>query len=386
MRLRVGSFNVWALPGLFSDDVPERMRAIAAGLPQLDVDVLALQEVWLPSARETLVAGGRRAGFTHPWWPASMPGGGLLVLSRVPLTDARFERFRFRGDLERLDKGEYFGGKGFVSVRIATDDGPVTLVDTHLHASYRNDLPAADSAVRIAQLLQIVEFLESRDEPAVVAGDFNFEEHSPEYRVLTGLSGLRDTAVELDRRQPTITRDNYYKRNRSGPNKRIDLLLVREGGRRGIHPLRTERIFDEPLELGDGMRAASDHFGVMCELELGTHLSEGYGGRDRGALVLARQLLEHGRAEAAQRESRHARDASYWLGASVLAGVATRHGRVNRRRFLRRLLGTGAAVALAPAAGLAALARMHAPNQVEAFDAAAATLVRLDRRFDERSA
>ena len=55
MRLRVASLNAWALPDPVGRDVPKRMRALGRHLPQLEIDVLSLQEVWTPEARATLV-------------------------------------------------------------------------------------------------------------------------------------------------------------------------------------------------------------------------------------------------------------------------------------------------------------------------------------------
>ncbi len=62
MRVRVATLNVWALPTFLGEDVAARMRAIGRRLPDLDLDAIAFQEVWIPDARATLVAAGRRAG------------------------------------------------------------------------------------------------------------------------------------------------------------------------------------------------------------------------------------------------------------------------------------------------------------------------------------
>ena len=133
--MRLGTFNVWGLPEAFSDDVSSRMRALAERLEGSDLDVLLIQEAWTREVRRTLRQGARNAGYSVS--EGSGASGGLMTLSRLPIRSSRFEGFRFRGDPERLTKGEYIGGKGFESVEIEGEGGPFTLINTHLHARYR---------------------------------------------------------------------------------------------------------------------------------------------------------------------------------------------------------------------------------------------------------
>ena len=137
MRVRVATLNVWGLPEPFSERLPKRMKAIGARLAELDLDVIAFQEVWTREAYRLLRAAGRRIGLLHKWRKHSLfDGSGLLVLSRLPIEAKRFDEFSLRGLPERLDHADYYGGKGFARLRLQTDLGPFTLIDTHLHARY----------------------------------------------------------------------------------------------------------------------------------------------------------------------------------------------------------------------------------------------------------
>ncbi len=94
MRLRVASLNAWALPDPLGESVSERMRAIGFELPRVAPDVIAFQEVWTASARRSLARSGRDAGLSHAWCADDALGaGGLLLLSRWPLENARLQRF-----------------------------------------------------------------------------------------------------------------------------------------------------------------------------------------------------------------------------------------------------------------------------------------------------
>jgi len=379
--LRIGSLNVWGLPEPFAEDVHPRIQAIADALPSLDLDVLAFQEVWTPGARHLLLEGARRAGFAHRFVSPAAPGGGLLLVSRVPFESAGFERFRFRGDLERLDRAEYLGGKGLLSARLITQDGPLWLVNTHLHARYRRGQPQLDSAVRLAQLMQIVEFASRHDEPLVVVGDFNCDPGDPEYVVWTGLTGVRDVAAGPGA-PPTISRANYYKRNRSDDDRRIDFVFARDGAGVAVESRGSRRLFDRDFPIGDSPRPVSDHYGVQAELRL---VGSAAAVRVESAPVAtpeiverARELLQLGRAEADRRERVFAEGAGLFALGSAFAVAASRNRVVSRRRFLRRSLLFAGFAALGPAAGFTTVARVDAPDQDDAFERALGTLDRFE--------
>src|SRR5262249_44519178 len=139
MRLRLGTFNVWGLPQPFARHVEQRIRKLAARLPDLDLDVLLVQEAWTARVREILIDAGPRAGFHVSTRNPNASGGGLLILSRLPIQARRFERYVFRGDPERVLDGEYLGAKGFLVARLESADGPISVVNTHLLAHYWQD-------------------------------------------------------------------------------------------------------------------------------------------------------------------------------------------------------------------------------------------------------
>lgn len=375
--LRIGCLNVWGLPEPFAEDVTPRMHAIAAALGRSRFDLVLLQEVWTPTARSILLEGARRAGFAHVFAPPSAPGGGLLLLSRRPIESPHFERFEFRGDLERIDRAEYLGGKGFLAARVVTEAGGVWIVDTHLHARYRRDASRIDSGVRVAQLMQVVEFVRAQDDPVVVAGDFNCEPGDPEYDVWVALTGARDLAAGPGA-LPTICRSNAYKSHRSGPDKRIDFFFAVDGASARLAAMPPSRWLDGALHVGGRRLAHSDHYGLAAQIAVRPRdaVAAAQETVPTGAVEHARELLWVGRASADGREESHARSAGAWLAASALALAARQNAKLGRRRFMKRTLLLAGGLALAPAAGLTTVARIDAPDQARAFDRA---LGRLDR-------
>ncbi len=379
--MRLGTFNVWGLPEAFSDDVSSRMRALVARLEATDLDILLIQEAWTQEVRRTLRQGARRAGFVVSEGDGA--SGGLMTLSRPPIRASRFERFRFRGDPERLDKGEYLGGKGFEVVEIEGEGGPFVVVNTHTHARYRIEDSSLDSAVRTAQLLQIVAFTHDHAGSLVIGGDFNCRESDPEFRVFRGLTG----AIELGAGAPlgTLSSSNFYKRGRTAPDKRIDFLFVRPAKGVAFTSSDPRLLFAETTRIRHRDRSLSDHFGFRAELRWRTGSVSAppivNAAIEPQAVATARALLEVGFEEADRRERQH----FSWAGGFILAALASaglgRHPAVDRRAFLRGAARTAAVVAVVPALGFGALARIDSDHKRDAFADARALLRELEAKL-----
>ncbi len=379
MKLRVATLNVWALPAPFSRDLGARMGAIARSLAAYDLDVIGFQEVWLGSARDSLVEAGRRAGLVHAWSRSgALDGGGLLLLSRFPIRAERFESFRARGRAEKISQGEYIAGKGYLSVILDTPAGAVRILDTHLHARYSAPPPDDYRAHRTAQIVQLAEGERDTGPPLVVMGDFNFTDQDPEYRVLRGLMGLRDAAADLDRRVSTVFGTNPYRTGAGGQRK--DYVFGRDGVERSIRAVHVERVFDEEHSFAGRPGACSNHAGVRVEFELAPASGVASPHRDRSVVRLAADLLAQGKATSEQR--RDSQQTSAWQSACIgvaAVGVA-RCKPVSRRSILRHGVRALGLTAVVPGLGLSMLSSWDQPNEVRAFDDALQALQRLADR------
>jgi endonuclease/exonuclease/phosphatase family metal-dependent hydrolase len=386
MKFRIATLNVWALPGPFSDQVNRRMRAIGAHLADLELDAIAFQEVWTAGARRRLVASGRQAGFSHAWYrDVQLGGGGLLVLSRHPFEQERFEPFDLRGYAERIDQAEYYGEKGFAQVRLRTPAGLLTLIDTHLHARYSSSVWHQFRPHRAGQVVELALAVRRSRDPVVVVGDFNFEEGQPEHTVLTGLTGLRDVAIELESRPQTVWGGNAYRKARH-PGKRIDYVFARDGADSHLLASRIQRIFDEPIPGRDHHPTSySDHAGVLAELELAPGGSEGPRAQP-AAIELAREMLAVGRADARRRRSERRTWAGAGFGVAALAAAGVRTPPLTRRRLLRGGLQGVGLLALTPGVGFGLLSEVFVPDEIRAFESLSARLAALETRSGEHVA
>jgi endonuclease/exonuclease/phosphatase family metal-dependent hydrolase len=376
MRLRIATLNTWGLPEPFAEDVAPRLAEIGRRLRRLELDAIAFQEVWTAQGQVSLIRAGREAGLAHSWHGGSgIRGSGLLVLSRLPIESVRFERYALAGD---PSFGEYYGGKGFAEVRLATPAGPVTLVDTHLHARYAGDAAHEYRPLRTGQIVQLAASARALPGPVVVAGDFNLHDGlGDEYGMLLGLTGLRDAAAEVSAFEPTVYRENPYRGVSKKPDRRIDLLLARDGGGLALRSLRATRVFDTPFEHAGREIACSNHAGVLAELEVAPSEGAALPPPDPRAVAFAAEQLAAGRAIArgSRREGR--RIAGAGAGAALIASAGLRMGPLSRRALLRGALRTAGVAALAPVLGFSFVSEVVAPDQLRAFDALSAELARL---------
>jgi endonuclease/exonuclease/phosphatase family metal-dependent hydrolase len=354
------------------------MDAIGEKLSALRVDVVAFQEVWTSEARTALVGAGRSAGLVHSWYlPDLLGGGGLLFLSRLPIESASFEPFSLRGQVEEIRNLEFLSGKGFARIVLETSEGPIRLINTHLHARYSRRVAHAFVSHRVGQIVQLAVRSSRERGPVVLMGDFNFTEGETEYRVLTELLGVRDAAVELDRRLPTVLAGSPYRLGKRRDSRK-DFIFVRDGERLGVTVSALDQAFHRPFLVEGRPAACSNHAGVVADLEFVARASA-TPTPGREVFYVASQMLDRGRVMAEQRQMSRRTLSGVGAGISLAAvtAAAIPRERLSRRRFLRGSLRGAAILALAPSLGFSVLSEVLAPDEIHAFRTAAKHLASL---------
>lgn len=264
--LNVLTLNTWGIP--YTADYPHRMQALAATLARSDYDVVCLQEVWTDGDVERLTRAGRSGGLAYAQhFPSGVMGSGLLTLSRYPIVDVDFYRYRLGGTVETIWHGDYIAGKGVGLVRIQTPGGMVDVYNTHAIAQYHPDAMDTYRAHRAAQLYEATRYIaaETTTNPLIFCGDFNVRPDHLGYMVICALLGLDDVWGRLYPHQsgPTSAHDNPY--NHSSHAERIDYIFTRGGQHSMLEPVSAEVTLrripgtDVPY---------SDHYGVLACLDL----------------------------------------------------------------------------------------------------------------------
>jgi endonuclease/exonuclease/phosphatase family metal-dependent hydrolase len=258
--VRVLTLNLWGRRGEWE----QRRGAIKAGIDALEPDLVAFQEAIVlddyDQARDLLGGAFHIAHQTG----READGQGISVGTRWPPTRIH------EVDLNVTGRTADFAC-GAVVVEVETPEGP-TVFANHL-PSWQLDFERE----RELQALELARFLDRFDPQlhVIVTGDFDADPAAASVRFWTGRQSLDGTSVcyrdAWESRHgaaagPTFTPDNPLVVDWDWPFRRIDYMLVRSGEHGGptLRVDACERIFDTPV----GGVWASDHFGVVADLEL----------------------------------------------------------------------------------------------------------------------
>jgi endonuclease/exonuclease/phosphatase family metal-dependent hydrolase len=243
ISLRVMTYNIHGCVGADRDVNPGKIAAIIA---DLDVDIVALQEVDAGHpTREyrdqaQMIAG--ELGVGHVYFPVEQEGlrrFGLAVLSRFPI--ARFDRFRLPNLYPQLNPRK----RGALRARLDTPAGRVYLINTHL------SLFRLERRLQLNALMTGDEFTTvPANAPLIFCGDLNSGPSSDTYKRVSRL--LAD--VQIAPNSGPIEATFHAK----SPFFRIDHIFVSPH----FTPLKTE------VRKTADTAAASDHLPLVVDLTL----------------------------------------------------------------------------------------------------------------------
>ncbi|HSJ53071.1 MAG TPA: endonuclease/exonuclease/phosphatase family protein [Anaerolineae bacterium] len=255
--LRVMSLNV--LHGFPEfEHLPRRLDLVAAEIRRQDADIVCLQEVpWtrrLGNGAEYLAG---RTGLNFLYLRANGNRGTILfeegeaILSRYPLRAPAF--------VELEPRAGFFEHRMVLHATAVTPWGDVRVFATHL--------TAGDAAINRGQAASLEAFVAATGSgPAIVAGDLNAREDSPQIQALA--RGWIDTYrfANPGDAGPTCCIDDLAAE--SEPlEKRIDYLFLVPGLGEGPQVVSCQRVLDRAVRVADGWQWASDHVGLLAHIE-----------------------------------------------------------------------------------------------------------------------
>ncbi len=238
------------------EQLDARLELIAAEIRRLDPDLVCLQEVpwhWGSAARALAQSTGLNYLFLRAngnRWTILFEEGEA-ILSRYPLRDAAVT--------ELQASAGPFEHRVALQATAVTPWGDLRVVSTHL--------THGDPAVNEAQVASLIAFVAAGDAsaPAIVAGDFNAQEDSPQIQALRAV-GWIDTYRAAQPHDPghTCCIDDLTDPNQI-LDKRIDYIFLLSGGE-SVSVVDSRVILNLPASSGDGWLWASDHAGLLTTL------------------------------------------------------------------------------------------------------------------------
>jgi endonuclease/exonuclease/phosphatase family metal-dependent hydrolase len=240
--------------------LPQRLGLIAAEIQRLAPDIVLLQEVpWTLKTGNGAEYLAEQAGMNYAYYRANgnkwaiFFEEGEAILSRYPLTHLSFTELKPQADT--------FEHRVVLHATTLMPTGELDLFVAHL--------TNGDETVNQAQLDSLRAFVKATaTTTAIIAGDFNAGED--EVHMVSLAEEWIDSFRLLHPEEPGYTSSVDDLRAAPGEalEKRIDYIFVRLLGENPVNILKAEVVFDQPFQVGDGWLWASDHAGVMVELEM----------------------------------------------------------------------------------------------------------------------
>ncbi len=269
ITLRVVTFNIANAHG-FTTNQRERVTAIADLLLALDVDIVGLQEVFIEEDRKFLINYLADTPLKyHSEYPAGFLGNGLVILSKYPIVESYFHRFKTNNSWWKVWEGDWWAGKGIGLARIQINEK--TYIDYYnVHAqAYRGNQASDD--VRLEQFKEASLFLNRSslpNSPAFFVGDYNTEQGKPDYVYLeqnSNLLRLMNIDSEID--HIGVLANKHYQFETLSTQEIVGTTLGSNPGRfysRAPTPFEFwEMHYGDPAET-----ALSDHPGYLSEVSI----------------------------------------------------------------------------------------------------------------------
>lgn len=261
---REGPLRVLSLNALHGrpdfENLADRLDIIAGEIIAQDADIVLLQEVpWVPEMGEAAAYLAERCGMNHLYlrsngnrWSIFFEEGSA-ILSRFELRDP--------SSTELQPRAAVFEHRVALHATAVSPWGDVDVFVTHL-------TDGADE-INAAQLASLQMFVSATgNAPAIIGGDFNAREH--EAHMLALGSDWIDAHTAANPGEPGFTCciDDLHAGYGEVLEKRIDyvFLLPRLGINLDVRS--AETILDQPVRMDGVWQWASDHVGLLVEIEI----------------------------------------------------------------------------------------------------------------------
>ena len=241
-----------------------RLSLIVSSLAEQNPDIIFLQEVYFKSEAKYIIEKLAEKGFNYHFYSKT-----LLLVSKQPFLSQRFFEFipcpSFHFLLLVNELRDWIWGKGFQVIEIRANEHQITLVNLHLLSrAYEHPDPIFWEA-RTRQLQSIINHISGiASNSIIMAGDFNFDKHSPPYNTLINNYGFQDPLQEVAGN--TISSDNSNRKFFifQKINQRIDHFFIK-----GLENLSKagDVIFKEFRHDSGITTNISDHYGLILNIQ-----------------------------------------------------------------------------------------------------------------------
>lgn len=276
LTLNTGLLSILGGRVQFAPYVEERLAELPRQLKKLDVDILALQEVYRQPHREWIISGLRDVLPYSLYVRKKRHWGlenGLMLLSKTPVSGS-LHLFQAAPMDER-----FLDSKGFLVANLEMGGRNLTVINLHTTAGGLRSHPESLKANRLRanQIQQVIDYARNVAGTLVVTGDLNaglgVSEENFQQFLDADYASIHDL---LHPGSDECTWDPQNQLNRASPHKkcppqRIDHVLIHNADLQSgqLRPLSSVICCcDEVVPVLSGNKVTvSDHFGLLVEVE-----------------------------------------------------------------------------------------------------------------------
>jgi endonuclease/exonuclease/phosphatase family metal-dependent hydrolase len=270
-ELKVLTFNTWGISD--GRNKKERFALIPGAVSELSPDIIIFQEVFEEWERTELKAGLVKAGYPADgfrYFPLRY-GTGIMVVSRYPITDEKFEpyqAFKWPENKESL-------GRGMAVLRIQAPGGDVLLATTHITPGNLADLQRSEGMLEFYEMAKLIfeQSAKTGVKNMLMAGDLNADPPKLIYHIFPALTGFKNVYSFLHNGQFAPTNDRRENPNTIMGIEAIDHIFFGNlpGASTGLAPKTAQVVLDHAFKAADGKEYfLSDHFGMLAVFDWST--------------------------------------------------------------------------------------------------------------------
>jgi len=259
LEVAVGPLHIDLVPKLRA-----RVEALPAAILDLDPDVICLQEVYRKVDSDTLKERTKVYPYTYRSPHEYMlKNTGLCIMSKYPFQLLEELDFRASGVEKIVAKG---------AVKIQLTDGPhkgMVIVNVHFpYGGFGSDSQTRWSTIkkRNSNIEYLDRHVSTSAERVLVAGDFNFgqdiAQENYEKMVSTGYTNISNGSITWDVDNPL---NMFFPLSVS---QSIDHIFLNNHFMETLTNQSCTRVFDTQVETNKGPLFLSDHFGLLCDIQL----------------------------------------------------------------------------------------------------------------------
>lgn len=238
----------------------QRTALLSQEIGRLAPDILLLQEVpWVSQHALMAQQLAEQNGFNYVYLRANgnhqLIGfeEGVAIFSQYPLKQISYTELQPVAGL--------FESRIVLHATVETPHGDIDLFVTHLTSN--------KASVNAAQVESLLAFVQTEaTHPAIIAGDFNAVEDSPQMIKLAEIWQDSYRLAYPDELGPTCCISDLVNSPTTELQERVDYLFLAPIGTNGLNLVTVDQVFAEPVTAVNGRLWLSDHAGILATIQV----------------------------------------------------------------------------------------------------------------------